>query len=272
MIASSLAEATRTASVRSRFTVHAKVAVVVPAYNEARLIQRTLASIPHFVQHIVVVDDASRDATALRARAFGDRRVEVLRHGLNLGVGAAIVTGYRHAFAKGADVCVVMAGDAQMDPQDLSALLQPVLAGQADYSKGDRLSFPHARRHMPLARWLGNALLSRFTELATGLRVRDSQCGYTALARRAAARLPLEQLWPRYGYPNDMLAMLAAQHMRVRDVVVRPVYADEVSGIGLRHALFVVPYVLLRALVRRLARLPARIEPACPLDDSLEVD
>jgi dolichol-phosphate mannosyltransferase len=242
----------------------ARVAVVVPAYNEALLIRRTLASIPALVQHIIVVDDGSRDATAALAEGCADARVEVLRHAQNRGVGAAIVTGYRAAFARGADICVVMAGDAQMDPRDLSLLLAPVLDGRADYAKGDRLSFPRARKHMPLTRFLGNAILSRLTRVATGLSVRDSQCGYTALSKRAASKLPLERLWPRYGYPNDLLGMLAERGLRVRDVTVRPVYGDEASGIGLRHALWVIPYVLLRVLGRRLvgalSTLPAELE------------
>ena len=230
----------------------ARIAVVVPAYNEGRLIARTLATIPAFVAHIVVVDDASGDRTAQIASALGDARVEVIRHETNRGVGAAIVTGYRAAFARGAAVCAVMAGDAQMDPEDLRALVTPVLQGAADYAKGDRLSYPLARRYMPLTRWLGNGVLSQITKLATGLSIRDSQCGYTALSARAAALLPLERLWPRYGYPNDLLGMLAQRELPVCEVTVRPIYADEVSGLGLRHALFVIPYVLARVLMRRV--------------------
>jgi dolichol-phosphate mannosyltransferase len=162
------------------------------------------------------------------------------------------VAGYEVAFARGAQVCAVMAGDAQMDPADLSRVLAPVLCGEADYVKGDRLSFPDARRRMPWTRWLGNTVLSWLTRLATGIAVRDSQCGYTAIARHTAARLPLASLWPRYGYPNDLLGMLAERGMRVRDVTVRPVYADEISGVGLRHALGVVPFVLGRVLLRRV--------------------
>jgi len=231
-----------------------RVAVVVPAFNEERLIARTLRSMPAFVSHVVVVDDASSDRTAEVAAALGDPRVEVVRHPYNRGVGAAITSGYRAAFARGAEVCAVMAGDAQMDPDDLQTLIAPVLRGEVDYAKGDRLSYPRVRKHMPLSRWLGNGLLSHGTQLATGLRIRDSQCGYTALSARAAARLPLERLWPRYGYPNDLLGMLAERDMAVAEVVVRPVYGDEVSGIGLRHALFVVPFVLLRVLTRRTLR------------------
>jgi glycosyltransferase involved in cell wall biosynthesis len=232
-----------------------RVAVVVPAYNEARLIARTLAGIPRFVAHIVVVDDASRDDTAARARALGDPRVEVLRHTHNRGVGAAIVTGYLRAFARGAEVCVVMAGDGQMDPSDLRELLAPVLAGQAVYAKGDRLSFPGARRAMPFSRWLGNLLLAKLTALAAGLPVRDSQCGYTALSHEAARQLPLHKLWSGYGYPNDLLGMLAERDLPVSEVVVRPVYGEEESGIRIWHALVVVPFVLARVLLRRLLRV-----------------
>ncbi len=230
------------------------VAVVVPAYNEARLIGRTLSRVPAFVDTVVVVDDGSEDGTHEAALAARDPRVAIVRLPENRGVGAAIVEGYRVAFARGAVVCAVMAGDAQMDPADLSRVLAPVLRGDADYVKGDRLSFPEARRNMPLARWLGNSVLSWLTRVVTGIKVRDSQCGYTAISRAAAARLPLDALWPRYGYPNDLLGMLAERGMRVQDVIVRPVYADEISGVGLRHALGVVPFVLGRVFVRRVLR------------------
>jgi dolichol-phosphate mannosyltransferase len=236
----------------------ARVAVVVPAYDEARLIARTLARVPGFVDLVVVVDDGSRDDTAARARNTGDPRVVVVTHTVNRGVGAAIASGYDAAFRAGADVAVVMAGDAQMDPADLPALLAPVLRGEADYAKGDRLSHPQVRTAMPRARFVGNHVLSALTRLATGLTVRDAQCGYTALSRAAAERLEIAALWPRYGYPNDLLGHAAAARLRVRDVTVRPIYADETSGIRLRHALFVVPFVLARVVVRRVRARFAR--------------
>jgi hypothetical protein len=141
-----------------------------------------------------------------------------------------------------------------MDPEDLPKVIAPILRGEADYVKGDRLSYPAVRRHMPWTRWLGNRVLSSLTGLVTGTAVRDSQCGYTALSQYAGDRLPLEQLWPRYGYPNDMIGMLAERGLRIREVMVRPIYADEVSGVRLHHALLVVPFVLLRVLVRRVIR------------------
>ena len=242
----------------------ARVAVVVPAYNEARLIARTLHSIPAFVDLVVVVDDASRDDTGCAALRCADARVRVVSHVNNLGVGAAIVTGYARAFEGGADVAAVMAGDAQMDPEDLAGLLAPVLEGRADYAKGDRLSHPNAVYHMPVARLWGNRVLSWLTRLCTGLNLSDSQCGYTALSRAGYERLPLARLWPRYGYPNDLLGLLALHGVRVSDVTVRPVYADEQSGIGARHALLVIPLLLLRVAARRLAAGLMPVVPVAP--------
>ncbi|HBQ12166.1 MAG TPA: glycosyl transferase [Myxococcales bacterium] len=230
----------------------ATIAVVVPAHDEARLIARTLASIPTWIDRVIVVDDASRDDTAARAEGFGDPRVSVVRHAVNRGVGAAIVTGYRRAFEDGADVAAVMAGDAQMDPADLRAVVEPVARGEADYVKGNRLSHPEALSAMPLHRLVGNHALSALTRLVTGLDVYDSQCGYTAMHRRVADRVQLQRLWPRYGYPNDLLSRLAVARLRVRDVPVRPVYADEESGIRTQDLLLSFPLVLGLGLARRV--------------------
>jgi glycosyltransferase involved in cell wall biosynthesis len=246
-----------------------RIAVVVPAYNEGKLIARTLAAVPAFVERVVVVDDASSDDTAACVLNCGDPRVLLVRHEHNRGVGAALSTGYRRAFELGAEVCVVMAGDGQMDPADLPSLLSPLQRGEAAYVKGNRMSYPGVHRDMPLTRLIGNYALSLFTRMATGLPVRDSQCGYTALSRLAAEQLPLDALWPRYGYPNDLLGMLAERGLSVREVVVRPVYADEQSGLRLWHALFVVPFVLLRVLWRRLfyaAQAPELGEPETTLE------
>jgi glycosyltransferase involved in cell wall biosynthesis len=223
----------------------ARIAVIVPAHDEARLIGRMLQRVPDFVDAVYVIDDASRDGTAEQARASEDRRVRVIEHERNRGVGAAIATGYRHALAAGMDVLVVMAGDDQMDPEDLPALLEPVLAERADYAKGNRFVHDEKRR-MPLLRRLGGRALSAATRLATGLQVDDCQCGYTALAARAARALPLDELWPRFGYPNDLLGMLAARGFCVVDVVVRPVYADEASGLRPWHVATILGVIVRR--------------------------
>lgn len=227
-----------------------RVAVVIPAYCEARLIGLSLSTLPGFVDAIYVVDDGSPDATSDAARAVGDARVRVIRHVTNQGVGAAIVTGYRAALAEQADVVAVMAGDAQMDPADLPAVLAPVLAGRADYVKGNRFRSRESR-NMPWLRRVAGKVLSFATRLASGLAVDDCQCGFTAISRSALCALPLGELWPGFGYPNDLLLLAAKQGLRVAEVTVRPVYADEQSGVRPWHAA-----LILGLIARRLLRAP----------------
>ena len=121
-----------------------RVAVVVPAYDEERLVVGTLEGMPELVDRVYVVDDARRDATAERAAATGDLAAEVLRHEENRGVGAAIVTGYRRALEEGIDVTCVMAADNQMDFAELGGLVEPVARGEVEYAKANRPS--RARR------------------------------------------------------------------------------------------------------------------------------
>lgn len=210
-----------------------RVAVVVPAYDEEALITTTLAGIPVFVDTIYVVDDASRDGTAERARGTGDGRVEVVRHERNAGVGAAILTGYRRAIEERIDVICVMAADNQMDPADLETLVRAVARDEVDYAKANRLFTGQAWREMPRHRYLGNAVLSLLTKIASGYwHVADSQSGYTAIGLPMLERLDLDRIYRRYGFPNDMLVHLNIWNARVRDFPSRPVY-----GVGERSAM-----------------------------------
>ena len=246
----------------------AKVAVVVPCFREARLISRTISGIPAFVDLIVVVDDGSPDATAEAVRALADPRVELVVHAQNRGVGAAIVSGYRAALAAGCDVFAVMAGDAQMAPEDLAAVVAPVALGHASYVKGNR--FQHARSgDMPLLRRFAGRLLAVATRWATGLDVDDCQCGYTSISRAALLRLPLADLWPRFGYPNDLLCMLASRGLSVAEVPVRPVYADEQSGVRFWHALTILLLIARRSVRERSLRRALPLSADSPIDDLL---
>jgi glycosyltransferase involved in cell wall biosynthesis len=238
------------------------IAVVIPAFNEADKIAGTIRSVPGFVDHVIVVDDGSGDATAAVARRAarrassrgGGREVEVLVHAENRGVGAAIATGYARALALGADATAVMAGDGQMDPADLAGLLTPVVAGAADYAKGNRFAWPGGWRQMPAVRLGGSVALSWLTRAASGYwRLFDSQCGYTAASRQALAAIGPARMFPRYGYPNDLLARLGAAGARVVDVPVRPVYGPAWRS-GLRPSRVALPlaWLLLRAFVRRV--------------------
>lgn len=235
-----------------------QVAVVIPAFNEQRAIGEAVATVPAFVDRVIVVDDASTDATAATAQAAAEARggcVDVVVHEVNRGVGGAIVTGYRRALATGCDVAAVMAGDGQMDPDDLPAVLDPIADGDADYVKGDRFRHPDVWTAMPPARIVGNVVLSAATKLTSGYHhVWDSQCGYTAIHRRALEAVDLDDVWSRYGYPNDLLSRLHVAGARVVDVPVRPIYGPHwKSGINLGTAP-PLSWVLLRSWGNRLAR------------------
>jgi glycosyltransferase involved in cell wall biosynthesis len=237
-----------------------RISVVIPAFNERGKIASTVETVPDFVDDIFVIDDASRDETGAAAslgacRRANPERIHVVRHGENRGVGAAIATGYRHALAAGADVAVVMAGDGQMDPDDLPALLVPIADGVADYVKGNRFKHPAIWSTMPKTRIVGNVLLSAATRVTSGYsHLFDSQCGYTAIHRRALAAIDLDVLWTRYGYPNDLLSRLYVAGVRVVDVPVRPIYGEHwKSGIHVGNVLHPLPWVLLRSWGTRLA-------------------
>ena len=230
------------------------VAVVVPAYGEEALIGATLGGIPGFVDRVYVVDDASTDATAERARLFGDSRVEVIAHERNRGVGAAIVTGYDRALSDGMDVTCVMAGDNQMDPADLEQLVRPVARGEVDYAKANRLFTGEAWRVIPRHRYVGNAVLSLLTKIASGYwHVADSQSGYTAISKEMLTQLDRDRIYRGYGFPNDMLVHLNVWNARVRDVPARPVYGvGERSGIKLRRVVPRISWLLLKGFLWRL--------------------
>jgi glycosyltransferase involved in cell wall biosynthesis len=232
------------------------IAVVVPAFNEEKLIGKTLQWIPAFVDHIVVVDDASRDQTGdvVRSHQKGDSRIVYLRHERNEGVGGAIATGYKWAREKNVDITAVMAGDAQMDPADLPKLIDPVVEGTADYSKGNRLFTGKAWRVIPKTRYFGNALLSFLTKIASGYwHVADSQSGYTAVNLEVLKTINLDTIYKRYGMPNDFLVRLNVYQFRVKDVPVNPVYGiGERSGIKIYRIVFTLSLLLIKLFIWRL--------------------
>jgi glycosyltransferase involved in cell wall biosynthesis len=233
------------------------VGVVVPAYNEERQIGTVLETMPKFVDHIIVVDDRSSDATLERLREWQarlGRRLTVIEQPKNLGVGAAITTGYRSCVDLGIDVVAVMAGDGQMDPNDLLLIIEPVVSGKADYSKGNRLFTGEAWRKTPPVRYLGNAFLSMLTKIASGYwHVADSQSGYTAISRQALLALDLDRLYPSYGYPNDLLIRLNINNFRVADVPVHPRYGiGERSSMNIFKVIPTVSLLLWRGFFYRL--------------------
>jgi glycosyltransferase involved in cell wall biosynthesis len=235
------------------------VTVVIPAYNEEKLLGRVLETMPPIVDRVIAVDDASRDGTAeilAHARERLKDRLQVIRHERNGGVGAAIVTGYKAALAAARDgeLVAVMAGDAQMDPEELPRLLAPLARDQADYTKGNRLFTGEAWRLIPRHRYLGNAVLSLLTKIASGYwHVADSQSGYTAITADALRVLQLDRLYKRYGFPNHLLVELNNYDFRVRDVPVRPIYnIGEISGITLPLVVPALSWLLVKCYFWRI--------------------
>jgi glycosyltransferase involved in cell wall biosynthesis len=170
-----------------------KIAVVVPAYNEETQITRVIDTMPEFIDCIVITNDCSKDRTSEVIRShplFGSSRLILIEHPVNQGVGGAIASGYKWCRDNGVDIATVMAGDGQMDPTDLPALLDPVVDGEADYTKGNRLVTGEAFKKIPKVRFFGNSVLSLLTKIASGYwHVADSQTGYTALNARALAAI-----------------------------------------------------------------------------------
>lgn len=229
-----------------------KIAVVIPAHNEEKLIGQVIATMPDYVDIIVVVDDLSQDQTLEKVQSLAatNGKIVCLQHEQNRGVGAAIATGYIWARDNQVDVTAVMAADFQMDPEDLPHILEPVCRDECDYTKGNRLFRGESWGMIPTYRYIGNSFLSLFTKIASGYwHVADSQSGYTAISLQALNALKLEAIYPRYGMPNDLLISLNIANMRVRDISIRPVYnVGEVSGIKVKKVLFTIPLILIRGL------------------------
>ena len=226
------------------------VVVIIPAYHEESLVGKVLKNIPGFVDHIVVVDDGSRDRTGEVVKIYqkDDSRIVYIRHEINEGVGWAIATGYKWARENQIGISVVMAGDAQMDPKDLPGLLDPIATGKVDYSKGNRLFTGKAWKVIPKTRYLGNGVLSFLTKIASGYwHVADSQSGYSAVSLEVLKTIDLDKIYKRYGMPNDFLVKLNVYHFRVRDVPVNPIYGiGEQSGIRIPRVVFSLSFLLFK--------------------------
>jgi glycosyltransferase involved in cell wall biosynthesis len=234
-----------------------KVGIAVPAYNEEKLIGRVIETMPEFVDLIIVVDDRSTDRTREVAESYlndqGNRLI-VLHHEKNTGVGGAVITAYKYAYTQGMDVAAVMAGDAQMMPEELTAILDPIAENEADYTKGNRLADETVWRAMPRFRFFGNHLLSLLTKIASGYwHINDSQAGYTALSRNAIKQLNLDIVSHGYQFENSMLVHLNILGLRVVNVAITPVYGiGEKSTIVVWKAGIEMAWYLLIAFIERI--------------------
>ena len=231
------------------------VAVVVPAYNEELLIRDTLSSIPAFVDRIYVVNDGSLDKTQVIIEEISqkDTRIVPILHEKNIGVGAAIASGYKHSVKDNMDITVVIDGDNQMDSHLMPSMIDPIIKKHADYTKGNRLLSPEYRRGMSTWRFIGNTLLTILTKFSSGYwNLMDPQNGYTAISHRALERLNLDTIYPRYGYLNDLLVKLNVFGFRVMNIEMPARYGRETSKVRYARYIRTVSFVLFKDFFYRL--------------------
>jgi glycosyltransferase involved in cell wall biosynthesis len=268
------------------------VAVIVPAYNEEKRIAAVITSMPSFVDRIIVIDDGSTDATAkivldlmndisanasaqlealgfhnlqsfhapgippftLHTKNFSTDRIILLQHHQNCGKGAGIKTGYHFAKHLGIDCIATMDGDGQMNPEELEKVCLPVILGVADYSKGDRFKHKDAWTIIPPTRLWGNLVLSLLTKPASGYwKVRDTQTGFTAISKAALHRLPIEDIYAFYGYPNDILVKLNIADCTIKEVNVQPIYHDiSHSKMKIYEVIPKISWLLTRSFFQRI--------------------
>lgn len=212
-----------------------RIAVVIPCYKVTRHVARVVADIGPEVSRIYCVDDACPEGSGdFIAANIADPRVTVLRNPVNSGVGGAVITGYRQALADGCDVVVKVDGDGQMDPRLIPKFISPIVAGQADYTKGNRFYNIEDLRGMPPLRLLGNAGLSFLTKLSSGYwDVFDPTNGYTAIHAAVLREMPLDKIAQRYFFESDMLFRLNTLRAVVADIPMKAVYADETSNMAI---------------------------------------
>jgi len=232
------------------------IAIVIPCYNEEKQIGKVIATIPDYVDHLIIIDDQSTDRTKLVAEelASKDKRVKIIIHQKNQGVGAAIASGYKWARDHEVDIAVVMAGDAQMDPSQMPKLLDPIVLDKADYTKGNRLKYPSAYEMIPKTRFFGNQILSFFTKIASGYwSISDAQNGYTAINLKALKAMDWDDMYKRYGQPNDLLVKLNIKNMRICDCIMPPVYnVGEESKMKISRVFITLPKLLLKLFLKRI--------------------
>lgn len=232
-----------------------KIAVVIPAYKAAETLPSVIGTIPSFIDHIIIVDDGSRDNTPETVRRSADARTVLVVHPVNQGVGGAVLTGYAKANELGCDIFVKMDADGQMKPQHLPSLLEPLLAGLAHYSKGNRFAHADELRSMPFLRRLGNTLHSYMTKAATGhWHVFDATNGYTAIDAATYRDLSHRHLSRDYFFETSMLFELNLVGAKVADVAIPAVYEGEKSHIRSHHITVKFPLMLIRGWLITTAR------------------
>jgi len=229
------------------------ISVVVPAFREQELIAETILGVPDFVDHIIVVDDCSPDETSERAAATAHPKLTLITLKENVGVGGAIIEGHKRALELESEISVVMAGDNQMDPDELPKLLDPIIDEGYEFTKGSRFFSFESMKGMPRHRVFGNIVLTFLNKAASGYwNLVDPQNGYTAISASALAKVPLDKIAKRYEFENDLLIWLNIAGVRARDVNIPARYGMETSTVKLLPFITRTTWLLFTGFWRRI--------------------
>ncbi|MES9024855.1 glycosyltransferase family 2 protein [Stenotrophomonas sp. BSUC-16] len=231
-----------------------RVAVVIPCYKVKRHVLGVIAAIDQRVERIYCVDDACPEESGNYIQtATTDSRVVILKHSENQGVGGAVMTGYRAAIADQMDIIVKIDGDGQMDPSLLPDFIAPIIAGEADYTKGNRFWELSQIRQMPLLRRVGNLGLSFMAKASSGYwDIFDPTNGYTAIHANVASHLPMNSISRRYFFETDLLFRLNTLRAVVKDVPMDARYADEESNLKVSRVVGEFAFKHARNLLKRI--------------------
>jgi glycosyltransferase involved in cell wall biosynthesis len=229
------------------------ISAVIPAYKVKKHIKEVITTLPEFVTNIIVIDDKCPQNSGEYVLSLHLEKVTVIFHEENQGVGGSVLSGYKKALEFGSQIVVKVDGDGQMDPRLMKQLIQPIMDGLADYTKGNRFKDFKALKSMPKIRLFGNSVLSFLVKMASGYwNVMDPTNGYTAIHKQALEGINFDNLSKRYFFESDMLIHLNIENMVVKDVSTPAKYGEEESSLSIKKVLYQFPAKILKGLLKRI--------------------
>jgi glycosyltransferase involved in cell wall biosynthesis len=231
-----------------------RVAVILPAYNAEKTLQRTVAEIPRdIVDDIILTDDASRDRTASLSRELG---IHTLVHDANRGYGGNQKTCYAAALGRGADIVIMLHPDYQYSPRLIGAMAGMIASGHYDCVLGSRILGGGALQGgMPVWKYVANRALTLFENILIEQKLSEYHTGYRAFSRRLLENLSLAQCSDDFVFDNQMLVQIADRGFTIGEISCPTRYFDEASSINFRRSVVYGFGVLGAALGYRLKRL-----------------
>ena len=227
------------------------ISVVIPTYKVSKQIKDVVNNLPSFIDNIIIVDDKCPDKSYEIVKDI--KKVLTINHINNLGVGGAVISGYKKAIDLNSDIVVKIDGDGQMDANFIEALITPIIESKADYTKGNRFKDFEALKSMPKIRLFGNSALSFMVKVASGYwNIMDPTNGFTAINKKAISGLNLSKLAERYFFETDMLINLNIENCIVKDISIPAKYEDEESNLKIRNVMLTFPPKMFKGLSKRI--------------------